>query len=59
VRKLNTDIASIMKQPDVADPLLKQGAEPQSGTPDDLRRLLDREIGMWGKIIKEANIKAE
>ncbi|MFO1310429.1 MAG: tripartite tricarboxylate transporter substrate binding protein [Burkholderiales bacterium] len=59
VRKLNADIASIMKQPDVADPLLKQGAEPQSGSPEDLRRLLDREIAMWGKVIKEANIKAE
>jgi tripartite-type tricarboxylate transporter receptor subunit TctC len=59
VQKLNADIASIMKQPDVANPLLKMGAEPQSGSPEDLRNLLNREIAMWGKIIKDANIKVE
>jgi tripartite-type tricarboxylate transporter receptor subunit TctC len=59
VQKLNADIASIMKQPEVSGPLLKMGAEPQSGTPDDLRNLLNREITMWAKVIKEANIKAE
>lgn len=59
VHKLNTDIAAIMKQPDVTDPLLKMGAEPKSGSPDDLRNLLNQEIAMWGKIIKEANIKVE
>jgi tripartite-type tricarboxylate transporter receptor subunit TctC len=48
-----------MKQPDVAGPLLKMGAEPQSGTPDDLRNLLKNEIAMWGKIIKDANIRLE
>jgi tripartite-type tricarboxylate transporter receptor subunit TctC len=59
VRKLNADIAAIMKSPEVAQPLLAQGAEPQSGTPEDLRKLLDREIAVWSKVIKDANIKAE
>lgn len=59
VSKLNADIASIMKQPDVANPLLAQGAEPQSGPPEELKKLLDREITMWTKVIKDGNIKAE
>ena len=59
VRKLNADIAAIMRNPDVANPLLAQGAEPQSGTPEDLRKLLASEIAQWSKVIKEANIKAE
>jgi tripartite-type tricarboxylate transporter receptor subunit TctC len=59
VRKLNADIASIMRNPDVANPLLAQGAEPQSGPPEDLRKLLASEIALWSKVIKEAGIKAE
>jgi len=59
VRKLNADIVSIMRQPEVADPLLAQGAEPQSGPPEELKKLLDREIAQWSKVINEANIKAE
>ena len=59
VRKLNADLAAIMRQPEVANPLLAQGAEPQSGTPDDLRKLLAQEIAQWSKVIREANIKAE
>ena len=59
VRKLNTDIAAIMRSPDVANPLLAQGAEPQSGPPEELRKLLASEIAQWSKVIKEAGIKAE
>jgi tripartite-type tricarboxylate transporter receptor subunit TctC len=59
VRKLNADIASIMRNPDVANPLLAQGAEPQSGPPEELRKLLASEIAQWSKVIKEAGIKAE
>lgn len=59
VRKLNAEMAAVMKSKEVADPLLAQGAEPQSGSPDDLRQLLGREIALWSKIIKEAGIKAQ
>ena len=59
VRKLNADIAAIMRQPDVANPLLAQGAEPQSGPPEELRKLLAQEIAQWSKVIREAGIKAE
>ena len=59
IKKLNTEIASIMRQADVADPLLAQGAEPQSGSPDDLRKLLGEEIAQWSKVIRESGIRAE
>lgn len=59
IRKLNAEMAGVMKMKEVADPLLAQGAEPQSGTPDDLRKLLAREIALWSKIIKEAGIKPQ
>jgi tripartite-type tricarboxylate transporter receptor subunit TctC len=39
--------------------LLAQGAEPQPGSPEDLRKYLAGEIEKWGKVIREAGIKAE
>jgi tripartite-type tricarboxylate transporter receptor subunit TctC len=48
-----------MSEPETRDRLLAQGAEPQPGPADDLRRYLAREIEVWGKVIREAGIKAE
>ena len=59
IRKLNAEMAGVMKMKEVAEPLIAQGAEPQSGTPDDLRKLLAREIALWSKIIKDAGIKPQ
>jgi tripartite-type tricarboxylate transporter receptor subunit TctC len=59
VTRLNGDIAALMKEPETRDRLLAQGAEPQPGSPEDLRRYLANEIGKWGKVIREAGIKAE
>ena len=30
-----------------------------TGSPDDLRKYLAREIEVWGRVIREAGIKAE
>ena len=59
IRKLNAEMAAIMKEKEVADPLLAQGAEPQSGPPEALRDLLARETTLWSKVIRDAGIKAE
>ena len=39
--------------------LLGQGAEPLSGTPEDLAAYLRRELDKYGKIIREAGVRAE
>ena len=59
VTKLNTELSAIMKEPEMRDRLLANGAEPLSGPPDDLRRYLAGEIEKWGKVIRDAEIKAE
>jgi tripartite-type tricarboxylate transporter receptor subunit TctC len=59
VSKLNIELSALMKEPDMRDRLLAQGAEPMTGSPDDLRKYLAREIEVWGKVIREAGIKAE
>ncbi len=59
VTRLNTEIRSLLQEPLMRDRLLTQGVEPQSGLPGDLHRHLAREIEIWGKVIREAGIKAE
>jgi len=59
VTRLNTEIVALMKEPETRDRLLAQGAEPLPGSPADLRKHLAGEIEKWGKVIREAGIKAE
>ena len=59
VNKLNGEMAAVMRDPDVARPLFAQGAEPQSGPPGALRKLLAEEIAQWSKVIREAGIKPD
>jgi len=59
VDKLNAALVAIMKQPDMRERLIAQGAEPLGSTPEELRKYLAGEISKWGKVIREAGIKAE
>lgn len=59
VARLNREITSLMQEPETRDRLLAQGAEPRPGSPEDLRKYLAGEIEKWGKVIREAGIKAE
>ena len=59
VNRLNSEIIALMKEPETRDRLLAQGAEPQPGPPEDLRKYLAGEIEKWGRVIREAGIKAE
>jgi tripartite-type tricarboxylate transporter receptor subunit TctC len=59
IKRLNSEIVGLLKEAETRDRLLAQGAEPQPGSPDDLRRHLAGEIEKWGKVIRDAGIKAE
>lgn len=48
-----------MKDTNVRDRLLGQGAEPHFGPPEDLRRYLANEIAVWGKLIRELELQAD
>jgi tripartite-type tricarboxylate transporter receptor subunit TctC len=59
IRRLNDAINGAMQQPEMRARLLAQGVEPLVGPPDELRKLLAREREVWGKLIREAGIKAD
>ncbi|MCE9640631.1 MAG: tripartite tricarboxylate transporter substrate binding protein [Betaproteobacteria bacterium] len=59
VMKLNQTIGEILRQPEVKEAILKQGAEVAPSTPDELRAFVRSELVKWTKVIKDAGIKAD
>jgi tripartite-type tricarboxylate transporter receptor subunit TctC len=59
VQKLNQELVKALKSPEVLAAFDKQGLESQPGTPEELARYIAREYETWGKVVKQANIKAQ
>ena len=57
--RLHRDLVKVLNTPDVRDQLQAQGMEPQPGTSEELGRYIQREYTTWGKVVREADIKAE
>jgi len=52
VQKISTDVAEILKTPDMVEVLAKQGATPLISSPDAFRDLLAKDIEKWRKVVK-------
>lgn len=59
IDRLNAAINAGMSRPDVRERLTTQGAEPLTGTPEDLAELIKRELARTAKIIKAAGLRQE
>ena len=59
VTRLNRDMVATLRDPHVVDLLRKQGVEPSPGTPEELARYMKREHETWGRVVKQADIKAQ
>jgi tripartite-type tricarboxylate transporter receptor subunit TctC len=55
-RRLNTEIAAILKQPEVAEKIASQGGEILGGTPEEFARFLTSDSAAYAKLVKEAGI---
>jgi tripartite-type tricarboxylate transporter receptor subunit TctC len=56
---LNTMIHRIIDTPTVKASLIKQGINPVSGSPDDLRALMRSEIVRWAKVVQMAGARLQ
>jgi tripartite-type tricarboxylate transporter receptor subunit TctC len=56
---LHREIVRIIALPDMKERLLTLGFETVGSTPDEFAARIQTEIGIWGKIIREAGIKAQ
>ena len=59
VNKLNAELNAILREPEMAKRLTAEAAEPVISTPEAFGKLIVNDIAKWGRIAKEANIKAE
>ncbi len=59
IDRLNRVIVKALAAPDVVALLDKQGLEPSSSSPEELGRYIKSEYETWGKVVKQAGIKAE
>ena len=59
VDRISKEVAAILKQPDVQDRLVKMGMDVSSGSPEELAQSLERDLKLWNKTVKEANIQPQ
>ncbi len=59
VGRLNTEIAAILKLPEVREVLGKAGMDATTSTPDELLALSNKDYPRWGAVIKRNGITAE
>jgi tripartite-type tricarboxylate transporter receptor subunit TctC len=59
VNRLNGEIAKVLELKEVRDALAKQGAEAQSGSPQEFAAFLKTEHAKWARVVKEANIRIQ
>jgi tripartite-type tricarboxylate transporter receptor subunit TctC len=59
VKKLNTEIAAILATPETQKWFVSEGGEAVSRTPEEFRKWILSEMAKWGKVVKQAGIKAE
>jgi tripartite-type tricarboxylate transporter receptor subunit TctC len=59
IRKLNAEIAEILKSPDFQEQLRKIGAEPGGGSPEDFAAILQQELKVWAPIVKATGFRLE
>lgn len=59
VQRLHTEVAAILKQPDVQERLAKLGVDPSGMLPQQMAEFQAAEIAKWAKVVKAANIKVD
>jgi tripartite-type tricarboxylate transporter receptor subunit TctC len=59
VNKVNSEVARVLATPEIKAKLGPQGIELVTNSPAEFARLIRADYEKWGKVVKEANIRAE
>lgn len=59
ITKVNSELARILKLPEVGERLSSQGAEPVGNSPEEFAAVMRSEISRWKKVIEAAGIVPE
>jgi tripartite-type tricarboxylate transporter receptor subunit TctC len=58
VDRLNVSAREALQAPEVVKRFQELGAERVGSTPDELSRLVAREIAVWGDVVRRSGVKA-
>lgn len=59
INRLYREVVRIVQMPDVRERFLSLGTEPFTAAPPQFATFIKAEIPKWGKVVKDANIKAD
>ena len=58
IDKLNAAIVKVLSAHDIRDIMVKDGAEPVTGTPEEFAKLIRNDYERWAKVINTSGLKA-
>ena len=59
VQRVNSELNTVLKDPEIGKQFAVQGASPVGGTPAQLGEFIRNDIATWIRVIREANIKVQ
>lgn len=59
ITRLSTELQRYLRSAEAAKAFLAQGADPAPGTSDELAALIRNDLALWGKVIREHDIRGE
>ncbi|VCU69211.1 Tripartite tricarboxylate transporter family receptor [Pigmentiphaga humi] len=59
VRKLNAEVATALKSPDLVERIHTASHDPKPNTPEQMRDMLKEEFDRWGALVREVGVKLE
>ncbi len=59
LEKINRDVRTLLKMPDVRETLAEQGIEAAPTSAAEMRQLVHADLARWTRVVREAGIKAE
>jgi tripartite-type tricarboxylate transporter receptor subunit TctC len=59
IERLNRGIVRALNSAEVREQLAPHGIEPTPSTPEEMARQIERELEIWGRVVKQAGLKTE
>ena len=59
VARINADTLAVLNMPEVRDKIIAQGNQVGGGTPEEFGALIRSETTKWGKVVREAGVRAD
>ena len=59
VDRLNRELTTVLKRPDVREALAKQAFAPRGSTPGEMAAIMTEQLDIWGKAVRDAGIQPE